>query len=131
VRRARRARSGLLSTTSWGSCVNSPASTTTRLVGSDDRPRRLGDVALREESPKVGLAPASAAQPLTPAAVVEEQHVPTVVKDGFMSRRYGDATSVSVVPDIGEGHETNDAGGHRGIFATGRWASVSACRELI
>src|SRR5687767_6461431 len=89
-----------------------------RLVRSNDHTCRLGDVLFGGESPDVGdLVRAGAAQGLTPAAVVEEQHPATVVEDSFMSCRHGNATRVDILPDIGEGHETNDAS-HRGIFAT-------------
>jgi hypothetical protein len=75
-----------------------------RLVGSHDHACRLGDVLFRRESPEVSdLVRAGAVQGLTPAAAVEEQHPATIVEDGFMSRRHGDATSASILTDIDEG----------------------------
>jgi hypothetical protein len=62
----------------------------------------------RRESPDVGdLVRAGAAQRFTPAAVVEEQHPATIVEDSFMSGRDGNATSVSILTDVDEGHETD------------------------
>jgi hypothetical protein len=94
-----------------------PCASIERLVGSDNRAGRLGDVLFRRESPDIGdLVCASAAQFLTPAAVVEEHDPATIVEDGFMSRRHRDATSVNTIINIGQGHEKNYA--WHGI---GRW----------
>lgn len=91
-----------------------------RLVGPDDHACRLGDVMFRREDPEVvDTGRAGSVQRLSPAAIVEEQHLAAIFQHSFMARRHGDATSVGIIIHVGEGDETNHAG-HPGIVANPR-----------